>query len=398
MTTQTAIPWLHHRDRDVLVSHEDEMSLSLYMPLVSAGPESRGNRIELKNLLREARQRLQERGARPTQADELLASLRSGPVEADGSTARPASAMACFLSPQGVHQHRLPYSVEAAVIAGSCFHVTPVLPILSATRTFGLLALSPESVRLFVGSRYALRQIQLPGCPRSIDEIEALYQDDNSVQWHTGTAPAGPGQERPAAFHGQGAGVDQTEKKKRREEFCRRVDAAVCRRFQRNHNPLVLAAAEPLHTLYCETTHHKNLVAGGIKADPHRMTDTDLFSRAMDALADWLEEDREEDAARVRSRVETPYVLRDVRGLLNAAANEQIDVLLVARGARCWGRMQNVNGGVMMHDARQAGDEDLLNRIAVSALQRGARVHQLDRDAMPGKAPLAGLLRFVLAE
>jgi hypothetical protein len=56
-----------------LMEHRGDPSVSIYAPMVKAGPETQQNPIRFKNLVREALDALQERGLEEKEAEALLA-------------------------------------------------------------------------------------------------------------------------------------------------------------------------------------------------------------------------------------------------------------------------------------------------------------------------------------
>src|SRR6185503_15671812 len=73
---------------------------------------------------------------------------------------------------------------------GDRFHLTPLLPLLNGNGHFHLLALSQKDVRLYMGDRETLHEVELRGVPRSVEEALHYEVSEHSLQFHS--TPATP--------------------------------------------------------------------------------------------------------------------------------------------------------------------------------------------------------------
>ncbi|HXT22513.1 MAG TPA: hypothetical protein VN923_17300, partial [Thermoanaerobaculia bacterium] len=149
--------------------------------------ESFQNRTRLKNLLRQAEEQLVARG--DSGVEELLAPGR----ELMGDTAfwqHPSDGLALFLAPGVTHHFQAGEPFRELAIAGDRFHLTPLLPLLNGNGHFHLLALSQKDVRLYMGDRETLHEVELRGVPRSVEEALHYEVSEHSLQFHS--TPATP--------------------------------------------------------------------------------------------------------------------------------------------------------------------------------------------------------------
>ncbi|MDO8785970.1 MAG: hypothetical protein Q7J12_07100, partial [Syntrophales bacterium] len=119
--------------------------------------EIQQNQIRLRNLLREAEEKLLAGGRRPA---EVKTSLE--PVQGILGNAlfwrRQRDGLAIFLTPDIFRFYCLPIDFEELVVLADRFHIKPLLPILRGDERFYLLALSQNEVRLLEGSRHSVRE------------------------------------------------------------------------------------------------------------------------------------------------------------------------------------------------------------------------------------------------
>jgi hypothetical protein len=59
-----------------------------------------------------------------------------------------------------------------------------------------------------------------------------------------------------------------------------------------------------------------------------------------------------------------------------------------------WGTFIEPTRDVVLHDSPEAGDEDLLNVLAIDALRNGGTIYAVSPAEMPDGGEVAALLRY----
>src|SRR5688572_13443417 len=183
------------------------MCVSIYLPTTPIGREARQGPISLKNLLREAEEKLVEGNLRAPEARDLLAPVESLMTD-DEFWQHQSDGLALFLSSAGIHHYRLPQHFEELVVVNERFHVKPLLPLFTGDGYFFVLALSQNAIRLLQCTRDSFSEVELQGVPTSMEEALQFDDPERQLQYHTGSSSPGGAGKRPAIFHGQGVGVD----------------------------------------------------------------------------------------------------------------------------------------------------------------------------------------------
>jgi hypothetical protein len=111
-----------------LLEHRAQWCVSLFLPTDRTGVEAPRDRIQFKNLLRDAESQLVDRGMRAPEASELLAPL-AGHVEDAGFWQQQQDGLAVFVAPGFHREMRMPLGFEAQVVVGSMFTVKPLLGV-----------------------------------------------------------------------------------------------------------------------------------------------------------------------------------------------------------------------------------------------------------------------------
>lgn len=367
-------------DLAVLLERRGRVCVSLYMPAERAGREVRQNRIRFKNLLAEARRRVEaSEELRPHEIDDLLAPAQ-GLLGRTDFWSHQKEGLATFHSEGFSRTFRLPVRFdEELCYVGHRFHVKPLLSAFLGGGRFHVLALSRQSVDLYEGSRDALARMAVPGMPARLEDVVGAVVEAEGTQWHTGAA-ASPGGRRPALFHGKGAGEDDDEPEVR--AFLREVDAHLRDALRSEEGPLVLAAPAELGGRYAGLTQHPGGIAGQIPVNPAGISEEELHRRAWALVEPLLAEERRAAARRYHERQGTPATSTEVDEIVSAAAAGRVEHLFVRPWTQQWGRLD--------------GEEvDLLDVAAARTLLHGGKVHMpSDGTLPPDGTPIAALFRY----
>jgi len=387
------MPRMTVADLKMLQEHRAPWTVSIWMPTWRGGPQTRENPIRFKTLVNRSLHEMESLGRRWSDARQDLGEALALEDEAPFWREQ-EEGLAMFLGAHRPVLVTLPYPVEELVTVSDCFHLVPLFPLVNDHNRFHVLALSQKSVRYYDASRHDIQEVRVENVPRSIDELTRFVDSERQLQWHTHTPGRGPRADRAAVFHGQGVGSDERKRERRLAEYCHAVAAGLHDRLQAEGAPLVLAAAEPMASLYREANDYPGLCEETIEGNPDRVPAEELLRRAVDLLARKFDEDERRDADQYRQLAAHGQGSTDLEEVLQAAHMDRIDRLFVARGTHRWGPYDPQGGGAQVHEKREPGDGDLVNLAAVRAARGGAKVHAVDPARMPAQAPVAATFRF----
>ena len=374
---------------DGLLEAPSSPCVSLYLSGHRSSPSDGQGRLELKNLIAKAEERLLEQGLRRPVAAQLLAPARDLLTDDDFWQHR-QSGLAVFLSPGFAQWLWLPVEPQESVAVGERFALRPLLPAMWPDQRFYVLAVSPEGHRLFRGSRWEFEPVEVKGAPRTMKEMLAAQGIGSDVTMRTGSGRSR--QQGGVAFRGHG--IERGDDEDRTVEFFRQVDKAVVEALRQDPGPLIIAASAGQATAYREATAWQDVAEHCIEGNPDGVRPSDLHEKAWElvkarackiqygAFARYQEQAGHDKAAT------GPAVL-------SAAYQGKVDSLfLPEQNGRYWGRFDAMSGDVEVHEQARPDDEDLLDLAAAYTLSRGGRVYVMPPDRMPEGAPLAALLRF----
>lgn len=344
--------------------------VSIHLPTHRMGAEVRQDPVQLRKLLDRAAEELIDAGHRD-QVDPILQPIRA--LLDDGTFWQHQSdGLAVFASPDLHRRMRVPISLAPLVHVGDTFRVAPLAPLLSGDGEFLLLAVSQNDVRLFVGSRFTLRQLDTGPMPTSMAEALAHEDPERQLQFRSG----GTGE---AMFHGHGVGDDD---KGAVERYLRSVEHGLHDLLGADRRPLVLACVGYYVPIFRSVSRQVDLVEHAVEGNPEHAKPAELHAAAWECVRErfdsghraWL---------RYQEALGTSSVSRTLSDALARAMEGRVDTLFVGDGTR--------DGGASDGDRY---DPVQVDRAILATLAASGDVVSVPADQLPGGEAAAALLRY----
>ena len=158
--------------------------------------------------------------------------------------------------------------------------------------------------------------------------------------------------------------------------------------------PLILAAAEPMASIYRSVNSYPHLLAGGVGGNPEAVSDAVLAESGRRLLDDLY-------AAELRTTQET-YAVRasqrrassDVAEVARAATYGLGGTVLVDIDEVRPGSVDEETGAVTFDDADDAVNYGVVDEIARRVWLNGGNVLAVRRADIPGEASITAILRY----
>lgn len=360
-------------DLERLLATRERSCVSIYLP---TDPASRGDaaQIELKNLAREASRQLEQAGA--ARADVAAIDEELADLAADDEFWRfQARSLALFLTPSTTTTFRLPNRLTAIVEVSDRFHLKPLLRAVTFPHTAFVLALSQNRVRLIeIAPDLEPTEIRVPDLPKDV----ASAVGKSSIR------------DRAPIRRIQGSEGQKT----RMRQYARQIDQALRPLLSGLDLPLILAAAEPMHSIYRSVNSYPNLVAQSLPGSPDASSDSELAESARRVLDDLY-------AAELHTIQET-YALRasqqrastDIADVARAATHGLVDTVLVDIDDSVPGHVEEETGAVTFDEADDAVNYGVVDEIARRVWLNGGNVLAVRRGDIPGNGSVAAILRY----
>lgn len=378
-------------DLTSLLAESAPPCVSVFMPTHRGGSEQ--DPVRLRNNLTEVRNALVKSGKQPSDVEELLTPVRRL-LDDDAYWKNQSDGLALFLGPKYFRAYRLPVAFENLIVVADRYEIAPLLPLLNANGQFYILALSQHAIRLLMGSRDSVSEIDLEGMPQNLEQANLAHEKAKPFSFFgrrtgAGKAPVG-------IFHGHGVGLD--DKKQEILQYFHTIDRDIRKLLHAENTPLILAAVEYLQPIYRQANSYPNLMKTGISGSPEHMTDRELHDRAWQLMKPECEAAQQQAISQYRQMAGTGLTMDALEEIVVAAHEGRVDTLIIPRGRQAWGVAHPEIAKVECHEPAEPGDEDLFNRAAIETLKHGHKVYAIESDQIPSSTGVAAILCHPLAK
>ncbi|MDH5805100.1 MAG: hypothetical protein OEZ54_07935 [Gemmatimonadota bacterium] len=367
--------------------------VSLFVPLEDGFGELQLASLHMKNLLKQAVERLVWMGLARVDAEKVASDIENA-AGAPESWINKGETLAVFGAADGTYVFWLPFAIGPLVFVGRRFYVKQVLPALEIERPFVLLALSQRKIALYRGSVSEWYREELGDAPVSLEDVLGTDWRGRELQLHSGSGRGSGPSGRQAIFHGHGVGLE--EKKEELEKFFRQVDANITKKIGATQDlPLIVAGVDYLQPIYRSVTRYRYVLPEGVSGNPFALTSSELHDQAVRVFNRWVLGDLKEACEKFYRLNGTKRTTDSVDVALDAAVHGRVDTLWVATDTDVWGVFEPETGKIRHHAEREGpADEDLLNLAAGETLLHSGSVFGVPRMNMPNGKLAAAILRY----
>lgn len=382
----------HRDDLKDLINSRNGQLVSIYLPTARAGDSIQQGSIRLKNVLREAEDELIAQDISRSEVTQMLKPAHDltrnnlfWNHQADG--------LAIFLTQDQFQHYRLPVSFPEKVIVGRRFYIKPLIRLISNNRSFYVLVLSLDEVRLFECDRFHFDRIEDAEFPASFEEAIRFDDPERELQYHTQTASPSAATHRSAVYHGHGES-SESKKKGRIERFLQMVDRGVYRIIGDHSDPLLLAGSEYLQATYRGLCRYNHLRDEGIAGNPAERSFRELHKSAQGLIQGMIEQERDRYIAGYYTLRKRGQASEDVPEVVKAARQGRVRHLFVAEDREVWGVFNPQTHETKAGEESGSREVDLLNLAAAETIVHGGEVYLLNEDAVPGGPALSAIYRY----
>lgn len=383
------MPFINRQDVETLARAGGDTHVSLYMPTVKAGKETRQNPTRFKNLLKRAGEELSGLGISEDTVESLLKPVKDYAVDRE-IWKNQDRALAIFVSPQVFRVVNVPFEVEEQVIAGPRFHLKPIVRLLLADTDFYALKVGLGGSRLYHGNRYSVHPVDVPGMPDGMED--ALRYDDFDTPHKTGQRMPAQHGAQATAIHAHATAEEKLNRDM--DRYIRRLERSVSEYLNGSHEPLVLAGTDYVLPVYRTHNRYHALIDEDVATNPNSLDDEALREAVWQRIEPGFRERRRQAAEQFNSFRGHGRTGEGVQELAPAAIQGRVQTVFARSGEPVWGIVSPDGTSVEVHGEKQTGDVDLVDVVAVEAFMRDADVHLDPEEALTTKLPVAAILRY----
>lgn len=349
-------------------------AVSIYLRTTPLTEDTGKDRIELKNLLKTAVAQLEEAGTdkrRIWPIEEAVAALS----EDDEFWTFQANSLAIFVTPDQVMAFRLPNLLASMVEVSDRFHLKPMLRALTFPHHAYVLAIGMGAVRLVeVSADLPPHVVPVPGLPK--DAAAALGRRSHTER--TGPMRSGTSTSEHAILL----------------RYARTVDQALRPLLKGESVPLIVAAAEPMASIFRSASSYGHVAAQVIPGSADDTPDHVLAAEARTVLDSIYANEIARLAGLYAEREAQGRATGDVAQAARAATFGAVETVLVDIDSTVSGLVDETDGSVTFDDRPDAVNYGVVDEIARRTLRAGGRVLAVRRDDIPGGGDLAAILRY----
>ena len=349
-------------------------SVSIYVPTGTTHLDVDANRLRLRSAVDTAADQLQAAG-HDTREIEDLEELANGLLDDARFWQHQANSLAVFLTPQTMVTFRLPNNLPEAVEVSDRFYVKPLLRATTFPHDAFILALAQGSVRLVEVTA------DLP--PVVVDDPDLPDDAADAVG-----LPSIAGRTRRGRIEGSEG------QKTRMMQYSRAVDTALRPVLTGRSQPLILAATEPIASIFRSVNTYPHLLVDGIDQNPENASDLELAERARPILDAYYADQLAEVRATLDARTAAGRVATDLTDIARAATYGAVEFLLIDIEQQVPGRVDEASGAVTFDDAEDAANYGVVDEIAGRALLSGGTVYAVRASDIPDGRPAVAALRY----
>jgi len=372
-----------------LKDYRDTPCVSIFIPTERAGQDVQKSRIELKNQLSVAQEKLVDSGMRAPDADKILKPAREllddtmfWQYQSDG--------LAVFLSKDVFQYFRVPKKLAALAVVKRHFYVKPLLSLLGSERTYYVLAASQNRVRLIRCGDDGAEEITVNDMPQSLSEALKYDYAEKHLHYHTNNHQKNGNSD--SIYHGIGGGTDDS--KNNILQFFRMIDNALQRYFKNDKTPVILFAVDYLHPIYSTANSLDNYVKEGIKGNPDEISANEILNQSKEYMNPYFQKEEKQTLDSFDTYHAYGNTSVELEDISPAAVNGRVDTLFIPEEMQHWGIYEEMTAKVIDTEENNPASEDLYELAAVHTILKDGRVFMEKAERMPLGTEIAAVLRY----
>jgi hypothetical protein len=358
-----------------LIETRADACVSIYLPTTVHTHDIDASRIAFGNLTRTARAQLEEAGFDKRRLNQLLEEFDD--LSDDDEFWRFQShSLAVLATPDRIQTFRLANRLSELVEVSDRFHLKPLLRAVTFPHTAIVLALSENAVRVVeMTADEPPRLVRIPDLPK--DAASAVGKSTINDRSHSRRIHGSEGQKVQLA------------------KYIRAVTAALSPVLAGKDVPLILAATEPLASLFRQVSSLSPL-PGTVTGTIDTMTELELSEAARPVLDAHYAGRIAEFARTFEDRASSARAVTDISDAARAATFGAVATLLVDMDDVVDGFVDEQSGAITFSKEPDAKNYGIVDEIAGRALLSGAEVLAVRREDIPGGKELAAVLRYAV--
>ena len=370
-----------------LVYKEVEPCVSLYQTTHRHGPENKGDPIVFRHLIQQIEESLAQKykktDVKPIM--DFFSEIKDDPAfwmhTLDG--------MAILANQNECIVYLLDSPVENLALVAERFHIRPLIQYFQTAQTYCLLGLGSNSISLFEGNRYGMKEIELGD--KIAKEIEELNGEEHADGFLTHGRYGGT--DGIATFHGHGGRKDAIGKDL--ERFFRYVDKTVLENFSKTRKvPLILVSLEEHQGEFRKLSNNPYLVPEGVELSYEALDLDQIAKKAWEIMEPLVLKKTQVLVDRYQNAKMNALGTDDLVEVARAVFENNVETLLVEADRIVPGRFDAQTGKLELGSIDHPEFGDVTDLVVTAVMKNKGDVVVLPLEGMPTNTGIAAIFRY----
>ena len=344
--------------------------VSITLPTHRTSPQNKQDPIRVKNLVREAADRLLTEFSK-REIEPLIARLEKLAEDVDYNNL--LDGLVLFANQEYSQSFILPISISERVVVDETFFTRDLVHALNETIRYWVLVISEKPTRLYEGTRDSLIEVQSEGFPME----------------HTG--PGGS-----SALPG-GTGVNiSAYRDEYHRKFFRSVDKSLKSFMDVDRLPLVVVGVDRYQSFFNEVTNYQNLIFGRISGNYDKTPAHELAKLVWPLVEEKITEKQTQSLANLHKAVSDRRVANEISDIWRLAYEGRGHLLLVEKDFHYPARLDHDSQVLIPADDVTAPDviDDAIDEIVEAVIASGGEVVFMENGQLEDHQRIAMILRY----
>jgi len=381
---------LTYNDLTALSEFENDVCISIYIPTIKSGSETRKNSITFKNQVKAATHFLTENGYKSNEAKNLLEPM-TDLIDDTIFWQKQQHGLAAFLTREEFLYYSLPIPMKEMAMVGQRFYLKPLIALFSENCEYYLLGLDLNNIRLYRCTRFSIDEIDLGDFPVSIKEAYADVEFERQVSFHTEGPRRAHG--RDAHFFGRGA-VGDEEIKESIYKYLKDVAGTFHGAVDRHDLPLIIAGVEYVIGIFREVNSYPYILEDWIGGSPVQMKIEDLHKSSWEIASSVVQKQLEEALQILFDKTGTGFTSESVEEIVRAAYNKRVDSIFFDPDYTINGSFNTGTQKISFDEDGNGSKEELINLAVIHTIKNKGTAITIKPGELPNNAPVAAMFRY----
>lgn len=357
-------------DVQLLQSIRGYPAVTITLPTHRTSPANKQDPIRVKNLVKEAAERLLGEFSK-REIEPVLARLEKLAEEVDYRYALDGLAM--FVNHDIARKFYLPFSVPERVVIDETFATRDLVHALYRLRRYWVLALSEKPTRLFEGVKGDLVEVEN-------DNFPMVHTDAGGAT----ALPGGPEVQRSAY------------RDEKHRQFFRQVDAAFAPLAAADPLPLAVVGVDRYLAFFREVTKHQNLIVTTLTGNHDKTAAHDLADLVWPLVKENLDGMQMTYLQELDTAVGQRLFVAGIEHAWRMAQEGRVRTLLVDETYHVPGRVDETGLNLTVVEDREAPGviDDAVDDLIEIVMEKGGQVRFLDAGKLDDYRQIAAITRY----